>query len=148
MEVEQLTLVWLLRVDLAAIFSAEDVALYLAYPGVELTPSEFIIAAQMKISRSATTTTPKKFDNAQANCATDNELRDSDNDTIVAKRRLLARLVLKDGRVWYERPTEKRPSVISRRGARSASATDVWRQRRRRSDSLPRIIPLMLPTYN
>jgi dihydroorotase len=32
------------------------------------------------------------------------ELRDSDNDTIVAKRRLLAHLTLKDGRVWYERP--------------------------------------------
>jgi dihydroorotase len=34
------------------------------------------------------------------------ELRDSDNDTIVAKRRLLAQLTLKDGRVWYERPAE------------------------------------------
>src|ERR1700748_3262846 len=34
------------------------------------------------------------------------ELRDSDNDTIIAKRRLLAQLTLKDGRVWYERPGE------------------------------------------
>jgi dihydroorotase len=34
------------------------------------------------------------------------ELRDSDNDTIIAKRRLLAHLTLKDGRVWYERPAE------------------------------------------
>ena len=34
------------------------------------------------------------------------ELRDSDGDTIMAKRRLLAQLVLKDGRVWYERPGE------------------------------------------
>jgi dihydroorotase len=34
------------------------------------------------------------------------ELRDSDNDTIIAKRRLLAHLTLKDGRVWYERPVE------------------------------------------
>jgi len=31
-------------------------------------------------------------------------LRDSDGDTITAKRRLLAQLTLKDGRVWYERP--------------------------------------------
>jgi hypothetical protein len=36
MEVEQLTLVRVLRVDLAAIFGAENVVLYLAYPGVEL----------------------------------------------------------------------------------------------------------------
>ena len=34
------------------------------------------------------------------------ELRYSDGDTITAKRRLLAQLVLKDGRVWYERPGE------------------------------------------
>src|SRR6185437_8342189 len=34
------------------------------------------------------------------------ELRDSDGDTITAKRRLLAHLTLKDGRVWYERPAE------------------------------------------
>ena len=34
------------------------------------------------------------------------ELRDSDGDTITAKRRLLAQLTLKDGRVWYERPAE------------------------------------------
>lgn len=34
------------------------------------------------------------------------ELRDSDNDTIIAKRRLLAQLTLKDGRVWYERSGE------------------------------------------
>ena len=34
------------------------------------------------------------------------ELRDSDNDTITAKRRLIAHLTVKDGRVWYERPPE------------------------------------------
>jgi predicted amidohydrolase len=34
------------------------------------------------------------------------ELRDSDGDTIIAKRRLLAQLTVKDGRVWYERPAE------------------------------------------
>jgi dihydroorotase len=34
------------------------------------------------------------------------ELRDSDNDTIIAKRRLLTHLTLKEGRVWYERPAE------------------------------------------
>src|SRR5580698_7499023 len=34
------------------------------------------------------------------------ELRDSDGDTIVAKRRLFAQLTLKDGRIWYERPAE------------------------------------------
>ena len=34
------------------------------------------------------------------------ELRDSDGDTITARRRLLAQLTLKDGRVWYERPAE------------------------------------------
>jgi dihydroorotase len=32
------------------------------------------------------------------------ELRDSDGNTVTAKRRLLAQLTLKDGRVWYERP--------------------------------------------
>lgn len=34
------------------------------------------------------------------------ELRDSDGNTITAKRRLLAQLTLKDGRVWYERPAD------------------------------------------
>ncbi len=34
------------------------------------------------------------------------ELRDSDGDTITAKRRLLAQLTVKDGRVWYERPAD------------------------------------------
>jgi dihydroorotase len=34
------------------------------------------------------------------------ELRDSDGDTVIAKRRLLAQLTLKDGRVWYQRPAE------------------------------------------
>ena len=34
------------------------------------------------------------------------ELRDSEGDTITAKRRLLTQLTLKDGRVWYERPPE------------------------------------------
>ncbi len=34
------------------------------------------------------------------------ELRDSDNDTITAKRRLLTQLTVKDGNVWYERPRE------------------------------------------
>ena len=33
-------------------------------------------------------------------------MHDSDGDTIVAKRRLLAQMTLKDGRVWYERPAE------------------------------------------
>ena len=32
------------------------------------------------------------------------DLIDSDGDTITAKRRLLAQMTLKDGRVWYERP--------------------------------------------
>ncbi|HUB15830.1 MAG TPA: amidohydrolase/deacetylase family metallohydrolase [Acetobacteraceae bacterium] len=34
----------------------------------------------------------------------DVELRDSDGDTVTARRRLLPQLTLKDGRVWYERP--------------------------------------------
>ena len=34
------------------------------------------------------------------------ELRDSDGDTITVKRRLLAQMPLKAGRVWYERPPE------------------------------------------
>jgi len=34
------------------------------------------------------------------------ELTDSDGDTITAKRRLLAQMTVKDGRVWYERPGE------------------------------------------
>ncbi len=34
------------------------------------------------------------------------EMRDSDGDTIIAKRRLLAQLTVKEGRVWYERPAE------------------------------------------
>jgi dihydroorotase len=34
------------------------------------------------------------------------ELRDSDGNTITAKRRLLAQLTVKDGRVWYERPAD------------------------------------------
>jgi dihydroorotase len=34
------------------------------------------------------------------------ELRDSDGDSITVKRRLLAQLTLKDGRVWYERAAE------------------------------------------
>ena len=34
------------------------------------------------------------------------ELRDSDGNTITAKRRLLTHLTMKDGRVWYERPSE------------------------------------------
>jgi dihydroorotase len=33
-------------------------------------------------------------------------LRDSDGNTINAKRRLFAQLTIKDGRVWYERPDE------------------------------------------
>src|ERR1700690_2684131 len=32
------------------------------------------------------------------------ELTDSDRNTVIAKRRLLAQMTLKDGRVWYERP--------------------------------------------
>jgi dihydroorotase len=33
-------------------------------------------------------------------------LRDSDGNTVTAKRRLLAQVTIKDGRVWYERPGE------------------------------------------
>ena len=33
------------------------------------------------------------------------EMRDSDGDTIIAKRRLMAHMTLKDGRIWYERPS-------------------------------------------
>jgi dihydroorotase len=36
----------------------------------------------------------------------DVELRDSDGETITARRRLLPQLTLKDGRVWYERKGE------------------------------------------
>lgn len=36
----------------------------------------------------------------------DFELIDSDGDTITAKRRLLTRMTVKDGRVWYERPAD------------------------------------------
>jgi predicted amidohydrolase len=32
------------------------------------------------------------------------ELTDSDRNTVIAKRRLLTQLTVKDGRVWYERP--------------------------------------------
>jgi predicted amidohydrolase len=34
------------------------------------------------------------------------ELIDAEKDKIIAKRRLIAHLTLKDGRVWYERPAE------------------------------------------
>lgn len=34
------------------------------------------------------------------------QLRDSDGNTITAKRRLITQLTIKDGRVWYERPPE------------------------------------------
>jgi dihydroorotase len=34
------------------------------------------------------------------------DLRDSDGNTVTAKRRLLPQLTLKDGRVWYERNAE------------------------------------------
>lgn len=33
-------------------------------------------------------------------------LKDSDGNTVTAKRRLIAQLTIKDGRVWYERPGE------------------------------------------
>ena len=33
-------------------------------------------------------------------------LRDSDGNTVAAKRRLIAQMTIKDGRVWYERPGE------------------------------------------
>lgn len=36
----------------------------------------------------------------------DFELRDSDGNVVTAKRRLLAMLTVKDGRVWYQRPDE------------------------------------------
>ena len=31
------------------------------------------------------------------------QLRDSDGDTITAKRRLITHMTIKDGRIWYER---------------------------------------------
>jgi dihydroorotase len=34
------------------------------------------------------------------------ELRDTDGNTIMAKRRLVAQVTVKDGRIWYERPAE------------------------------------------
>jgi len=34
------------------------------------------------------------------------ELRDSDGNTVTAKRRLLAQMTVKEGRIWYERPSE------------------------------------------
>ena len=34
------------------------------------------------------------------------KLRDSDGNAVTAKRRLIAQLTIKDGRVWYERPGE------------------------------------------
>ena len=34
------------------------------------------------------------------------ELKDSDGDTVTAKERLITRMTIKDGRVWYERPDE------------------------------------------
>jgi dihydroorotase len=34
------------------------------------------------------------------------ELIDSERDTIVAKRRLITQLTVKDGRIWYERPVD------------------------------------------
>jgi dihydroorotase len=35
------------------------------------------------------------------------EMRDSDGNVVVAKRRLLTQMTVKDGRVWYERPAEQ-----------------------------------------
>jgi dihydroorotase len=34
------------------------------------------------------------------------ELKDSDGNIVTAKERLLTRMTVKDGRIWYERPTE------------------------------------------
>ena len=34
------------------------------------------------------------------------EMRDSDGNTVTAKRRLIAQTTIKDGRIWYERPEE------------------------------------------
>lgn len=34
------------------------------------------------------------------------EMRDSDGNVVTAKRRLIARTTIKDGRVWYERPAD------------------------------------------
>jgi len=34
------------------------------------------------------------------------EIRDSDGNTVTAKRRLIAQTTIKDGRIWYERPEE------------------------------------------
>ena len=33
-------------------------------------------------------------------------LRDSDGETITARRRLITQMTIKDGRVWYERTAE------------------------------------------
>jgi len=34
------------------------------------------------------------------------ELKDSDGNTVTARERLITRMTVKDGRVWYERPGE------------------------------------------
>jgi dihydroorotase len=34
------------------------------------------------------------------------ELQDSDGNIVTAKERLITRMTIKDGRVWYERPSE------------------------------------------
>jgi dihydroorotase len=34
------------------------------------------------------------------------DLTDSDGNTVTARERLITRMTLKDGRVWYERPGE------------------------------------------
>jgi len=34
------------------------------------------------------------------------EMKDSDGNTVTAKRRLIARTTVKDGRIWYERPAD------------------------------------------
>jgi hypothetical protein len=42
-----------------------------------------------------------------SNCATETSLlRDSDGNTVNAKRRFFAQPTITDGRVWYERPGE------------------------------------------
>ena len=34
------------------------------------------------------------------------DLTDSDGNTVIARERLITRMTIKDGRVWYERPAE------------------------------------------
>jgi predicted amidohydrolase len=35
------------------------------------------------------------------------ELKDTDGNVVTAQRKLLARTTIKDGRIWYERPSDE-----------------------------------------